>query len=140
MKKLLLIAVLLTGLFASAQNQTDYYTATATALYQKYSSQPKWTMVKERFGLSIPISLTGGVLSINAELASVYRIYGTYTTFSGYSSSGEKYEGKTWKAVDVVGNKKCSIDILRFENSDARVICINFWDESPQVSLRYFID
>lgn len=140
MKKLLLIAVLLTGLFASAQNQTDYYKATATALYQKYSSQPKWTMVKEQFGLNIPVTLTGNVLTINAELVSVFQIYGTASPFSGRSASGEKYDGKSWRALDIVGNKKCSIDILRFEDSDARVICVNYWDEVPQFSLRYFID
>lgn len=139
MKKLFIVLLCLIS-FASKAQTTTYFTAVKTALYEKYSWESEYKYSRGNNDVSIPVSLTSTVISIQAEIATTLKIYpNTNKDFAGRTSgTNVAYKGTTWQAYDIVKDRSCTVDLVVYANSEYVILAVNY-PGNPAVNIRYYL-
>lgn len=119
----------------SLSAQTDYYTCYSTELYSRLDVNKNWDLISTNKDSNIPIAVTKNVIQINAKSATTFKINSTnYKDFDNESLSGRRYS-----AYEVVNQKDCYIDLVRYKEKDILLLSVVYFNEGTQFNLRYYI-
>lgn len=130
---LLLIAILFT--FNYAQSQTDYYRAYRTEIYRYNVYTEEWDLIQKNTDLNIEVAFTRNVITINAELATSYKLYPPYEE----KIIGSNTTIARWKAYEITKSMDCTVDLVKYPNTNFTVLSVIYNDASPAVNLRYYL-
>ncbi len=139
--KRVLLALLILCVSLSTTAQTDHYRVFRSELYNYNSYSKEWNKVKEWNNVNeftntnFYVSMTRNVITVNAKLATTFKLYGPYKE--------RVLEDNTyilrWKALELTDNKECSVDIVKYENVNYLVLSVFYWDDSPVTNMRYYL-
>ena len=132
MKKLILTLVTAL-LFNLAGAQTTYKAARAE--WHVYNEQTQqWEVQVINKDININIVSYKDVVNIQAQSPTLYRIS------NKKDNESEDFVGYRYDAVEYVGMKKCTLDIMKMkgDNSGIFVISIFIQDQGNYINLRYF--
>lgn len=138
MKKLfLLIAVvmLIAGTTTLRAQETSTYYSYKTMLYISNSWETKWRPVGDYTYGYIPMSLTENHLIINAKSPTSFKISGTNVE----NINTEDRYGKRFRAVELVNDKYCYIEIITYRTTGEITIHVSYMDDNPQIKIVYYI-
>lgn len=130
---LLLIAILFT--FVSAQSQSDYYRAYRTEIYRYNVYTEEWDLIQKNTDLNIEVAFTRNVITINAELATSFKLYPPYEE----KVTGNNTTIARWKAYEITKSMDCTVDLVKYPNTNFTVLSVIYSDPSPAVNLRYYL-
>jgi hypothetical protein len=131
MKKVILslMLVLFSVLTINAQS---YYKATTTEMYTYNYQTQKWSLYQKNSDVNITVVLEDDFVSFHANKPTMYRMFkNTAKDISGDTFVGYRYDG-----IDLRENTKCSIDVIKFSETD---YLISVTPLTLEYSLRYYI-
>lgn len=138
MKKLLLliaVVILSAGVTTLKAQETSTYYSYKTLLYISNSWDSKWRPVGDYMYGHIPMSLTQNHLIINAKSPTSFKISGVNVE---NINTNDSY-GKRFRAVELVNDKYCYIDIITYRTTGELTIHVSYMDDDPQIKMVYYI-
>lgn len=129
MKKVFFLLLLtLSSILSYSQS---YYFATKTELYTYDSKEEEWVLYQKNSDVNITIVLEDEFLSIQANSPTMYKLQ----KGRGKEITGKTYTGFRYDALDLKKNDVCSIDIVRFDDTNFMISVV----KSGDYNLRYYL-
>ena len=140
MKKLLLLLLTISVISVTAQT-TTYLTAHKSLVFEKNNSQTDWKKVAFNSSVFIPISITNDILTVSAKNSITIKIdIESERKISGKTTDNELYTGKIFDAWDFVNKMPVTLSIVRYNNSDEKVLILIFTDNDTMFMVVYYIN
>ncbi len=134
MKRIFLLLIMI-GYALTGFSQTDYYYAFRTEVYEQKSYSKNWNKVDENTDLNIQVALTRSVISINARQATSFKLSRTYKeSVLEYNTLVTR-----WDAMEITDGRECTVDLVKYENTNYLVLSIIYWQTFPVTNLRYYL-
>jgi predicted transglutaminase-like cysteine proteinase len=132
MKKLIL--TLVTALLFNLAGAQTTYKAVRAEWYVLNEQTDKWEVQSINKDININIVAYKDIVNIQAQAPTLYRIS------NRKNNEIEDFVGYRYDAIEYVGIKKCTLDIMKMknDNSDIFVISIIVQEQGNYINLRYF--
>lgn len=113
-------------------NSQSYYSSNITELYTYNLNSEKWELYQKNSDVNITVVLEEEFITFQAKTPTMYKIFKS----TAKDISGTKFQGFRYEAIDLRKNKKCSIDIVKYDDTNYLISIIS---EYSEYNLRYYI-